>query len=155
MSHLPAILQEFKISHPAIADTILHKKETIKLLKILFHHGYSVNLLRQTDDINNQFQSYLIFCKINEFTWTFRSDARNLIVAEIQNGTDLNQVEVPIGNEILFLDRNSMRIYEAYDVNQVHVIKYLGLFQENDNIVLQGKFLGVLLEQSRQKWVLV
>ena len=69
MNHLPAILQEFKINHPAIADTILHKKETIKLLKIL-----SVNLLRQTDDINNQFQSYLIFCKINEFTWTFRSD---------------------------------------------------------------------------------
>ena len=63
MNHLPAILQEFKINHPAIADTILHKKETIKLLKIL-----SVNLLRQTDDINNQFQSYLIFCKINEFT---------------------------------------------------------------------------------------
>ena len=41
MNHLPAILQEFKINHPAIADTILHKKETIKLLKIL-----SVNLLR-------------------------------------------------------------------------------------------------------------
>ena len=30
MNHLPAILQEFKINHPAIADTILHKKETIK-----------------------------------------------------------------------------------------------------------------------------
>ena len=44
MNHLPAILQEFKINHPAIADTILHKKETIKLLKILNHHGYSVSL---------------------------------------------------------------------------------------------------------------
>ena len=104
MNHLPAILQEFKINHPAIADTILHKKETIKLLKIL-----SVNLLRQTDDINNQFQSYLIFCKINEFTWTFRSDSRILIVTEIQNETDLNQVEVPIGNEILIVRSKNVR----------------------------------------------
>ena len=102
MNHLPAILQEFKINHPAIADTILHKKETIKLLKIL-----SVNLLRQTDDINNQFQSYLIFCKINEFTWTWTS--RILIVTEIQNETDLNQVEVPIGNEILIVRSKNVR----------------------------------------------
>ena len=106
MNHLPAILQEFKINHPAIADTILHKKETIKLLKIL-----SVNLLRQTDDINNQFQSYLIFCKINEFTWTNLDLilARILIVTEIQNETDLNQVEVPIGNEILIVRSKNVR----------------------------------------------
>ena len=55
-----------------------------------------------------------------------------MIVTEIQNESDLTQVEVSIGNEILFLDMNSMKVYEAYDVNKVHIIKYLGLFQENE-----------------------
>ena len=39
----------------------------------------------------------------DKFTWTFRSDTRILIVTEIQNETDLNQIEVPIGNEILIV----------------------------------------------------
>ena len=132
LNHLPAILQEFKISHPVLANTILPVEKTTKLLKILSHHGYSISLLRQIEDINKQYQSYLIFSKINDLHWNFRTDAPSLIVTEIQNETDLNQVEVSIGNEVLFLDRNSMKVYEAYDVNQVHVIKYLGLFQEDD-----------------------
>ena len=139
MNQLPAILQEFKISQPAMANTIMHMKETIKILKILSHHGYLVNLIKQTDDINEQYQSYLIFCKITEFNWNFRSDARSLTITEIQNETDLHQVKVPIGNEIFFLDRNSMKVYEAYDVNHVHVTNYLGMFHEDDKSTI--KFL--------------
>ena len=33
MKHLPAILQEFKINHPAIADTILHIKKNHQIAK--------------------------------------------------------------------------------------------------------------------------
>ena len=33
MNHLPAILQEFKINHPAIADTIMHKKRDHQIAK--------------------------------------------------------------------------------------------------------------------------
>ena len=35
--------------------------------------------------------------------------ARILIVTEIQNETDLNQVEVPIGNEILIVRSKNVR----------------------------------------------
>ena len=38
-------------------------------------------------------------------TWT----SRILIVTEIQNETDLNQVEVPIGNEILIVRSKNVR----------------------------------------------
>ena len=108
-NHLPAILQEFKISHPVLANTILPVEKTSKLLKILSHHGYSISLLRKIEDVNKQYQSYLIFSKINEFHWNFRTDALSLIVTEIQNETDLNQVEVPIGNEILIVKSKNVR----------------------------------------------
>ena len=130
MNHLPAILQEFKISHPILANRILPVEKTTKLLKILSHHGYSISILGQIEDINRQYQSYLIFSKIDEFHWNFRTDAPSLILTEIQNETDLNQVEVAIGNEVLFLDMNSMKVYEAYNVNQINIIRYLGFFQE-------------------------
>ena len=131
MNHLPAILQEFKISHPILANRILPVEKTTKVLKILSHHGYSISILGQIEDINKQYQSYLIFSKMDEFHWNFRTDAPSLIVTEMQNETDLNQVDLSIGNEVLFLDRNSMKVYEAYNVNQVNIIRYLGLFQEN------------------------
>ena len=89
MNHLPAILQEFKISHPILANRILPAEKATKLLKILSHHGNSVSLLRQIEDINKQYQSYLIFSRINEFHWNFRTDAPSLIVTEMQNETDL------------------------------------------------------------------
>ena len=57
-----------------------------------------------------------------------------VVVVFIQNEyeIDLNEIDISVGQAIYFVEKNTFKIYEAYEVNYVHVIRYLGKIHEND-----------------------
>ena len=81
--------------------------------------------------IHHQYQAQIIFTQINNFKWTFHSKAPLLVVSDIQNEKHLSNVNVSIRDELFFMDRNSLKVYEAYQINEVQVTKYLGKFPDD------------------------
>ena len=43
----------------------------------------------------------------------------------------MSNVNVSIRDELFFIDRNSLKVYEAYQINEVQVTKYLGKFYDD------------------------
>ena len=48
---------------------------------------------------------------------------------------------MPISNEVFFVDWNSLKAYEAYLINNVQVVKFLGQFQDNIDKNINTKFI--------------
>ena len=42
----------------------------------------------------------------------------------------LKQFAVSVGSEVIFLDLLSHKIYESYTINKIHIVRYLGVFQD-------------------------
>ena len=128
---LSFILKEFQVKQPIIQNKLLNQNSLIHLMKKLYFNGHSIGFCQ--NKIQFQYQSYVIFTKISNFNWTFQTKAPGLVVADFQNEKDLSNVNVSIGNELFFMDRNSLKVYEAYQINEVQVTKYLGKFHEDTN----------------------
>ena len=56
-----------------------------------------------------------------------------LVIMSIEDETELKQreIDIPVDKEIYFLDKNSLKKYEAYNINEIHITRYLGHFDEN------------------------
>ena len=135
---LSFILKEFQVKQPIIQNKLLNQNSLIHLMKKLYFNGHSIGFCQ--NKIQFQYQSYVIFTKISNFNWTFQTKAPGLVVADFQNEKDLSNVNVSIGNELFFMDRNSLKVYEAYQINEVQVTKYLGKFHE-DTYKLKLEFM--------------
>ena len=134
---LPLILDEFKINQPIIRNTLLDGKDLTNIVKNLCLKGHGINFSQNvqnhTND-HNTYQSYLVFTNLINFKWKLTSYAPILVVSRIQNQIKLKDIDVSIGSQVLFLDWFSLKIYEAYSVNNKHITSYLGQFQESTTI---------------------
>ena len=55
-----------------------------------------------------------------------------LVITSIEEESNLRGIgNIPFDKEIYFLDKNSLKIYEAYNINEIHITRYLGEFDEN------------------------
>ena len=67
-----------------------------------------------------------------------------LVVTKIQKQSDLDRFNLSIGTEAYFLDRNSLKVYESYTINNIHFTTYLGQFQiktPNSALFIEGNLL--------------
>ena len=124
--NLSFVIKEFQINQPIIQNKLLSQNSFIRLFKKLFSNGHSTGFCQ--NNIHYQYQAQIIFTGINNFNWTFQTKAPVLVVSDIQNEMDLNNVNVSISDELFFLDRNSLKVYETYQINKVQVTKFLGKF---------------------------
>ena len=124
--NLSFVIKEFQINHPIIQNKLLSQNSFIHLFKKLLSNGHSTGFCQ--NNIHYQYQAQIIFTQISNFNWTFQTKAPVLVVSDIQNEMDLNNVNVSISDELFFLDRNSLKVYETYQINDVQVTKFLGKF---------------------------
>ena len=73
---------------------------------------------------------------MKNFKWNLPTYAPILVVTRIRNENDIKEVDVSIGSEVLFIDMFSLKVYESYSVNKIHVTRYLGQFHDKR----QGKY---------------
>ena len=124
--NLSLVIKEFQINHPIIQNKLLSQNSFIRLFKRLLSNGHSTGFCQ--NNVHYQYQAQIIFTRISNFNWTFQTKAPVLVVSDIQNEMDLNNVNVSISDELFFLDRNSLKVYETYQINDVQVTKFLGKF---------------------------
>ena len=136
---LPTILDEFRIYQPITQFDMLKMKEKIEVVKTFNYHGYSFGFsLKQP----NQYQSSVIFTDdLTKFKWNDPTYVPILVVSKIQNEEDLTKVNISIGSEVLFMDWDSLKVYESYTINKIQITRYLGQFQGNDRSKAEAKFL--------------
>ena len=127
--NLSFIIKEFQINQPIIQNKLLGQNSFIHLLKKLSLKGHSTGFCQ--NKIHHQYQAQIIFTQISNFKWTFHSKAPLLVVSDIQNEKHLSNVNVSIRDELFFMDRNSLKVYEAYQINEVQVTRYLGKFHDD------------------------
>ena len=105
-------------------------KDLMRIVKSMSFNGQSSNFNK--NKINPLYQSYLIFTNLRNFKWHEPTSAPILVVSRIKNEIDLKHTNVSIGSQVLFLDWFSLKVYESYNVNKVHITRYLGQFQEKE-----------------------
>ena len=128
---LPNIIEEFKIYQPTILlNNTFEIKNMTQIVKNLSNQGY---LIRFSQKQLNQYQSGIVFTDdLTQFKWNIPNYAPILVVSRIETENELKKVEVSIGSEVIFLDRNSLKVYESYTINKVQITRYLGQFQANN-----------------------
>ena len=152
---MPSILDQFKICHPIIINTLIDVNALMSIVKCMSFEGQQINFNQNGIDL--PYQSYLIFTKLRNFTWNSPTYAPILVVSRIENENDLNKADVSIGSEVLFLDWFSLKVYESYRVNEIKVTRYLGQFQENKigkhrMIFVQSKDYTFSMEKRRDNF---
>ena len=141
---LSFVLNEFQINQPIIKNKLLSKNSFIHLMKKLSSNGHSMGFHEKK--IQHQYQAYIIFTQIRNFNWTFRSKAPVLFVSDIQNEKDLSNVNVSISDELFFMDRNSRKVYEAYQINEVQITKFLGKFNDDTKFIPSENYVTPIVK---------
>ena len=130
LNYIPTILDEFKLHHPIIINTLIDAKDLVSIVKSMSFQGHQINFNQNGN--NMPYQSYLIFTKLRNFKWKLTNYVPIMVISRIENAIDLKKVDVSIGSEVLFLDWFSFKVYESYTVNEIHITRYLGQFQVNE-----------------------
>ena len=125
---IPSILDKFNIHHPIVINMMIDAKYLMSIVKCMSLEGQRI-IFRQ-NQIDQPYQSYLIFTNLGNFKWNQLTYVPILVVSRIKNEVELDQVDVSIGSEVLFLDPFSLKVYESYTVNKIHTRRFLGQFQE-------------------------
>ena len=126
---LPNIMDEFRIYQPIILDDML-EMNMIELVQNLNYQGYSIGFSQKQI---TQYQSFIIFTNhLTQFKWKNPTYAPILVVSKMETENDLKEVDVSVGSEVLFLDWDSLKVYESYIINKIQITRYLGKFQANN-----------------------
>ena len=121
-------MDQFKLIDIMIQKNCFTLKVKRKLFKIFANRGEMINLnekivhpnhafIRCTEDFRNLKLDKLI-------------KKQTVVISQIKNVNDLNAIDISIGEEVYFLDKNTFKIYEAYTINDVQVTRYLGQFHQ-------------------------
>ena len=131
-SYIPPKFLVGIIDQLKFAEFVIHHKcftfsEKAELLKIYSNRESMINL--NQNSISHKHQAF-ITCTNNliDINQNKQTNAPVLVISKIQNEMDLNEIKISVGDEVYFLDKNNFKIYEAYEINQIHIIRYLGQF---------------------------
>ena len=118
-------------------DEISKTSEIMEFYKALCKNSNFINF---NAPFNSRDDSYVIFTKIQNFRAEIQTDNIVLVVSDIESEKELKQIQVSIGTEIYFLDWDSLKIYETYEINGVRITRYLGQFEieRSKNVFFKG-----------------
>ena len=155
LDDVPFILDEFKIHHPIIINNLIDTKDLVSIIKCMSFLGHQINFSQNQS--YKPYQSYLIFTNLKNFKWNQPTYGPILVVSKFQNEIELNKVDVSIGSQVLFIDWFSLKVYESYTVNKIHVTRYLGQFRDqkigkNDMKFFHSKDYIPCIEKRRQNF---
>ena len=132
-------MNHLQISNPIVLefDEISKTSEIMEFYKAICKNSNFINF---NAPFNNRDDSYVIFTKIQNFKREIQTDNIVLVVSVIESEKELQQIEVSIGTEIYFLDWDSLKIYETYQINVVRITRYLGQFviERSKNVFFKG-----------------
>ena len=136
---LTTIMDEFRIYQPFILGDILKLKEMVEVVKNLNYHGYSIGFSQKQLHMH---QSCVVFIDdITQFKWNNPTYVPILVVTKIKTEDDLKKVDISIGSEVLFLDWDSLKVYESYTINKIQISRYLGQFQASNSGMADAAFV--------------
>ena len=74
-----------------------------------------------------------------------------LVITSIEEESNLRGTagNISFDKEIYFLDKNSLKIYETYTVNEINITRYLGQFDENSQNFITAKNIRKLVIERR------
>ena len=121
---LISVIDTFQLGDVIIQNNCFTLNHKTGLLKIFSAKGKLINLNGKR---YHQFHSF-IFCpdNINNFSLSKQIKSQVVVIGQIENQNYLNEVNVSVGEIVYFLDKSSLKVYEAYIVNRVHITRYLG-----------------------------
>ena len=160
---LQSIIDHFKLFDVEIQPNCFTVSVKMELFKLFAKHGEMINF-------NEKIVHPSIRCTetISELMLNKPIKTKTVVVSQIENEVDLLTVNVSIGEEVYFLDKNTFKIYEAYVINNVHIKRYLGQFNQiNKRIALfspsydfvdsfldrRGDFQGIQLIVMTEQWL--
>ena len=121
-----SIITQFKMTEIVIQGDCFTFTQKHKLMKLSSDRNYMISFNQKMLP-----QCHSLFtCTKSLINSNFKIP---VVVVFIQNENeiDLNEIDISVGEAIYFVDKNTFKIYEAYKVNYVHVIRYLGKIHEN------------------------
>ena len=128
-----------QISNPIVLefDEISKTSEIMEFYKEICKNSNFINF---NAPFNSRDDSYVIFTKIQNFRTEIQTDNVVLVVSDIDSEKELQQIDVSIGTEIYFLDWDSLKIYETYQINGARITRYLGQFviERSKNVFFKG-----------------
>ena len=124
-----AIANHLKMSFLTILTP--NNLERVNIAKTFSNHGYKTSFKFKDKD---SFQSVLEFVdKPNKAIANPKSDIIYLVVTRIDTINDLDDVDLAINQEVYFLDKISMNIYECYTINGHKIKRHLGKYKADKN----------------------
>ena len=166
LNMLLSIIDHFKLFDVEIHPNCFTVPVKMELFKLFAERGEMINLNEKIVRQNHPF----IQCTetISELILNKPVKTKTVVVSQIENEVDLIKVNVSIGEEVYFLDKNTFKIYEAYMINNVHVKRYLGEFHESNKtsalfspseefvdsfLDRRGDFHGIQLIAMTEQWL--
>ena len=121
---LLSVIDTFQLGDLIIQNNCFSLNHKTRLFKKFSAQGKVINL---NEKRYHKFHSY-IFCprNINNFTLSKQIKSPVVVIGQIDSLYDLNKVNIYVGEIVYFLDKSTLRVYEAYVVNHVHVTRYIG-----------------------------
>ena len=122
------LIDQFKLINIIMHDKCFTIDEKTKLVKIVSDHGKMISFSQNS---SSPYHS-LISCSDNLIDYNIEKPTKVpvLIIAQMKNEDDLYSINLSLDKEVYFLDKNTLKLYEAYEVNHMHVSRYLGRILE-------------------------
>ena len=122
------LIDQFKMINIIMNDKCFTIDEKTKLIKVVSDHGKMISFSQNSSSPYDSF----ISCSDNLIDYNIETPTKVpvLIIAQIKNEDDLHSISLSLNKEVYFLDKNTLKIYEAYEVNHMHVSRYLGIIHE-------------------------
>ena len=121
------VLNQFQLKNPTIiidsSRGIEEKKEILRAFSKLSQQ------ITFNQNISIQSPSYIIFTSLKTFEWTIFTESPILVITEVQNESELEAIDVSINIDMNFMDIESLKVYETYNINNKKITKYLGQFE--------------------------
>ena len=159
---LLSVIDQFKLIDVRIQNNCFTATEKRQLFKIFSDNGKAVNF----EKIFHQHHS-IIICTENIGHLTKQTQSPVVVVYEDSSKDFLNKIKISLGEMVYFLNKDTFKIYEAYEVNDVHVTRFLGQFHQTcknsasfspadgfiDSFVdRRGNFYGIQLIAMTEQW---
>ena len=125
---LLSTMDQFKLNDIIIQKNCFTLTMKRELFKIFADREKMINLNEKIVHPNHAF----LRCPetLRNLTLNKLIKKQTVVFTHIENENELNAIDISIGEEVYFLDKNSFKIYEAYSINDAHVIRYLGQFHQ-------------------------
>ena len=122
---LLSVIDQFKLIDVTIQKSCFTALEKRQLFKIFSDNGNVVNF----EKMYHQHHS-IVICTENITHMTKQTHSPVVVIYEDSSKDYFDKIKLSVGEMVYFLSKDTFKIYEAYEVNNVHVTRFLGQFHQ-------------------------